>query len=151
MISFLKQDKTMDKKNQEDADREKIIELIYKNYHRGHTECNGEYYKPILHDQWKLFHISDDSEVSIISKEEYIEQYKPSMLDDSLLWKTEIIYIDIDDKLASAKIKIYNQKFGYTDYFNLMKINNSWEIVHKISQNRIPKENEKNNGSETDK
>ena len=135
----------MNKNKNNDPDREKIIELIYKNYQRGHTECNGEHYRHILYEEWKLFHISENSIVSIIDKEEYIKKYNPKDLDDSLLWTTKIYYIDIEDKIASVKLKISNQKFGYIDYFNMMKINDSWKIVHKISQD------EEKNGTEADK
>ncbi len=111
-----------------------IRDLIFKYYHEGHAKCNGELYRPFLHDEWKLFILPDDTKISIINKEDYIKAYSPVDYDASLLWKTKIYYMDVYDKMASVKLKISNQKFGYMDYFNLMKVNGNWQIVHKISQ-----------------
>ncbi|MHA2365612.1 MAG: nuclear transport factor 2 family protein [Candidatus Hodarchaeales archaeon] len=43
-------------------------------------------------------------------------------------------YVDVTKgKISSAKIRIGNQNVQYIDYFNLMKIDDKWWIVHKIS------------------
>ncbi len=119
-------------------DKKIIRELILKYYHEGHAQCNGELYRPFLHDEWKLFIFADDTKIIIINKEDYIKSYKPADYDESLVWKTKIYYINVYNKMASVKLKISNQKFGYIDYFTLMKVNDIWQIMHKISQQIDP-------------
>jgi hypothetical protein len=51
-----------------------------------------------------------------------------------LQWKTEILSIDVEGNLGMAKIKIYNQDFGYLDYFQFMKKDSQWIMINKISE-----------------
>lgn len=116
-------------------EKQKITDLILGFYHEGHAKHDGELYRPILHKDWKLFWVDPEGRMSIRDRESYIASYDPAQRDHSLNWKTEVCYIDVDGRLASAKIRISNQKFGYTDYFNLLKLEDDrWTIVHKISQ-----------------
>ena len=103
-------------------------------YHEGHVQSDGELYKEILHDIWKILWINEEGKIEYADKEEYISWYKPEDRNDNLEWKTEFYYIDVSGNIGSAKIKISNQEFGYIDYFNLMKENGKWWIVNKISR-----------------
>jgi len=47
-----------------------------------------------------------------------------------------IISIDITDNIAAAKCEIFTDKRLFTDYFNMMKIEDRWYIVDKIATNR---------------
>lgn len=127
--------KEIDMENEYAKDKEVIEDLISRYYHEGHAAHNGELYKPILHGEWKLFYVDPEGKMGVIDRDAYIASYDPAQRDDSLNWKTEICYIDVDGRLASVKLRIYNQNFGYTDYFNLLKLEDGrWYIVHKISQ-----------------
>ncbi|MFX0050981.1 MAG: nuclear transport factor 2 family protein, partial [Candidatus Hermodarchaeota archaeon] len=65
---------------------------------------------------------------------EYYSWYDPKKVDSNLQWKTEFFYVNVYENNAQAKISIENQNVKYIDYFNLMKIKDTWWIVHKISQ-----------------
>jgi hypothetical protein len=111
-----------------------IKRAIMEYYHNGHVQSDGELYREILHDIWKIFWINEEGKIASSDKEEYISWYKPENRNDGLEWKTEFYYIDISGNIGSAKIKISNQEFGYIDYFNLMKEGDRWWIVNKISR-----------------
>jgi len=115
-------------------DKRQIKELLLNNYHKGHEFSDGELYRPILHDDWRIFWINQEKKLDSADKETYISWYKPEKIDKRLKWKTKIINIDIEGSLAIAKIKIFNQDFGYLDYFQFMKTESQWIIVNKISE-----------------
>lgn len=117
-----------------EQDEQEIRRIIFDHYHKGHDVSDGELYRDILHDQWKLFFVDADGKLSATDKETYISWYKPEKRDRGLTWTTEVLYIDVSRNLGSAKIQIRNQQFGFEDYFNLMRIEGKWWIVHKISQ-----------------
>ena len=120
------------------AEREAIKTAIMDYYHQGHVKSDPECYRQILHDEWKIFYFDEQDKLCIADKEEYISWYNPNEVDDSLEWETKIYFIDVYKNNASVKLYIGNQEFGYIDYFNMMKIDGKWWIVHKISQ-RIDK------------
>jgi hypothetical protein len=116
------------------TDKEQIKELILNSYHKGHEISDGELYRPILHDKWRIFWISQEKRINHTDKETYISWYKPEKIDKKLIWETKILNIDIEGNLAMAKIKIFNQEFGYLDYFQFMKEENKWVMINKISE-----------------
>ena len=118
------------------SDKDKIESLIMDFYHVGHVTSHPKYYETILHDEWKMFSIGDDGDLFQVDKETYLSWYDPKEADKSLQWKTDIHYIDVSGHLAAAKVSIGNQKFDYIDYFNMMKIDEKWWIVHKISRSK---------------
>ena len=76
----------------------------------------------------------EENNFKIVDKTEYYSWYDPEAVDPRLEWNTEFYYIDVFENNAQVKLKIETQDFGYLDYFNLMKINDRWWIVHKLSQ-----------------
>ncbi|MFX1526480.1 MAG: nuclear transport factor 2 family protein [Promethearchaeota archaeon] len=117
------------------AEMEKKIikEEILKYYHEGHVKSDPELYKELLHDEWKFYLFHDDGRLRIVDKNEYLSWYNPNEINVSLSWKTEFYYIDVTEKIGAVKLKIECEEVGYIDYFNLMKIDGKWWIVHKIS------------------
>ncbi len=115
-------------------EKKQIEDLILNYYHKGHEISDGELYRSILHDNWQIFWINQDDKVECTDKDTYISWYKPENRNERLKWTTEILSIDIEGKLAIAKIKIFNQDFGFLDYFSLMKEDGKWWIVNKISK-----------------
>jgi hypothetical protein len=115
-------------------DYQEIRRMILDFYHRGHELSDGELYRNILHDQWKIFWLNPEGKFGTADKETYISWYQPEKRDGNLEWTTEILNIDISGDLASAKVRIKNQQFGYLDFFNLMKLQGKWWMMHKISQ-----------------
>jgi aldose sugar dehydrogenase len=46
---------------------------------------------------------------------------------------TRIVFVDITNNMASAKVELSTEKDLFTDYFNLMKTNEGWFIADKVS------------------
>ena len=114
-------------------EKDEIKNVIMTYYHEGHVKSDPKLYENILHDEWRIFYLDKNGNLKIADKMTYMSWYDPKKVDKTLKWETEFLYIDVSTYLASVKLKIKNQKFGYIDYFNLMKINGKWWIVHKIS------------------
>jgi hypothetical protein len=62
-------------------DEKQIRELIINNYLRGHEISDGELYRPILHDNWRIFWINQDKKIELADKETYISRYTPENVD----------------------------------------------------------------------
>ena len=114
-------------------DMEAIKDAIMKYYHEGHVKADPELYRQILHEEWKFFFYNREGEFQIADRDEYMSWYNPDEVDSSLQWETEIYDVDVTGKVGAAKIRIENQNVRYIDYFNLIKIDDKWWIVNKIS------------------
>ena len=112
---------------------ETIKKAVMDYYHEGHIKSDPELYKQILHDEWKLFWLDENGKLNIADKKEYLSWYKPEEADKSLNWETEIYYVDVYENTAAVKLRLECEKVKYIDYFNMMKIDDKWWIVHKIS------------------
>jgi aldose sugar dehydrogenase len=66
-----------------------------------------------------------------MSRNEYLSRFKPKERLASLI--TRIVSIDITENIASAKVEIVTEKDIFTDYFNLIRTNEAWYIVDKVS------------------
>jgi hypothetical protein len=118
----------------ENDDKEAIKKVIMDYYHEGHVKADPALYEKVLHKEWRFFHHDDHGQMKTVDKAEYYSWYDPEKVDTTLKWKTTFYYVDVTKgKIGSAKIKIGNQNVQYIDYFNLMKINDTWWIVNKIS------------------
>jgi len=102
-------------------------------YHEGHVQYKPELYDEILHNEWRFFYYDQEGNFKIVDKEIYKAWYRPEKRNDKLVWYTEILNIDITGNNASVKLKIGNQTVEYIDYFNMMKIDDRWWIINKLS------------------
>ncbi len=66
-----------------------------------------------------------------MSRNEYLSRFKPKERLASLI--TRIVSVDITENIASAKVEIVTEKDIFTDYFNLIRTNEAWYIVDKVS------------------
>ena len=112
---------------------EAIKKTIMDHYHEGHAKHDYHYYDGILHNEWKLFYLDDSGKLQIVDKNTYKSWYDPKDFDESVHWETEFFYVDVTETVASAKIRLECESVRYIDYFNMMKIDGRWWIVHKIS------------------
>jgi len=117
-----------------ETSKKQIEDLLLKYYHKGHELSDGELYRPMLHDNFSFFWINNKNKIEITDKEDYISWYEAENRNKKLNWQIEVLSLDIEGELASAKVKIYNQNFGYLDYFNFMEENGKWLAVSKISK-----------------
>jgi aldose sugar dehydrogenase len=65
------------------------------------------------------------------SRTQYLGFFKPHERPANL--STHIVGIDVTNNIAGAKVEISTARDLFTDYFNLMKTNEGWLIVDKIS------------------
>lgn len=112
---------------------EAVKKMIMDHYHEGHAKHDYKYYEGALHKEWKFFLHTEEGEIVVVDKELYYSWYDPKDYDEKLNWETEIYYVDITGNVGSAKIRLECEKVQYIDYFNLMKQDGKWWIVHKIS------------------
>jgi len=117
----------------EEAEKNAKKKAIMDYYHEGHVQSDPELYKNILHDEWKFFLFDENKLLRIVDKEEYMSWYDPEKVNKDLNWTTEFYNVDITGNNAAVKLRIECEEVGYIDYFNLMKINDKWWIVHKLS------------------
>ncbi len=116
-----------------DIEKSAIKEAIMNYYHEGHVKSDPNLYDNILHDEWKFFLFDENNQLEIVDKNEYLSWYSPENFNNNLNWKTKFYYIDVTNNIGSVKLKLECEEVGYIDYFNLMKINGKWWIVHKLS------------------
>ena len=120
---------TQDREQQEEAIRNAILSF----YHEGHVQNDAKFYESSLHPEWRFFLFNEDGELLIVDRDEYYSWHDPKDVDPTLKWESEFYNIDITENIASVKLRLENQKVRYIDYFNMMKIDGEWWIVHKIS------------------
>ena len=125
----------LDKHPEKANENEKLAikKAIIDFYHEGHVKSDPELYKKILHDEWKFFLFDENMKLRIVDKDEYLSWYNPNTVNENLTWNTEFYYIDVTGNNSAVKLKIESEEVCYIDYFNLMKINGKWWIVHKLS------------------
>jgi hypothetical protein len=115
-----------------DAEREAIRKAIMDYYHEGHVKSDPALYEHILHPEWKFF-LLDQGQLRIVDRDEYLSWYNPQDADPELEWETEFYKIDVTENIAAVKLRLECQKVRYIDYFNMIKLDGQWWIVHKMS------------------
>lgn len=83
-----------------------------------------------FHDSWQLKYFAENK-FNIVPKSKYIVGYKKHPKSNN--WSGRIVFMDITNDIANAKVEISTSKLLFVDYFHLMKIDKSWFIVDKIS------------------
>ena len=114
--------------NPETKEIEKTIEMYFDGWLTGDTTKIGT----AMHSTCQLKNIKDE-DVVIYNRATYLSFFKPRPKLENAGGK--ILAIDITGPIASAKVELETTERLFTDYFNLMKLNNQWYIVDKISTN----------------
>ena len=117
----------------DEKEKDAIRQAILDYYHEGHAKHDAAYYEPILHPEWKFFLLDEAGELRIVDREEYFSWYDPKDHNPALEWETEFFSIDITQHNAAVKLRLECQEVRFIDYFNMMKIDGKWWIVHKMS------------------
>lgn len=102
------------------------IETYFDGWMTGDTTKVGK----VMHSTCNLKTIKDN-EVVVIDRKSYLSRFKPRSKSENSFGR--IISIDITGRIASAKCEIETSERIFTDYFNMMKLNDEWYIVDKIS------------------
>ncbi|MCU0444360.1 MAG: nuclear transport factor 2 family protein [Microscillaceae bacterium] len=112
--------------NAEKTAIETTIQLYFDGWMSGDTTKVGK----AMHSSCKL-KLYRDGKFTEINRTDYLSRFKPRTKDAGT--EGRIKMIDITGNIASAKCEIDTPKNLFTDYFNLIKIDNFWYIVDKVS------------------
>ena len=115
-----------------ETEKQAIRQVILDYFHEGHVQSDGTLYEKVLHPAWKFYRLNQ-GQLQIVDRAEYVSWYDPKDLDPELEWETEFYSIDVTENVAAVKLRIECQTMGYIDYFNMMKLDGRWWIVHKMS------------------
>jgi hypothetical protein len=72
-----------------------------------------------------------DNKLTDMTRTEYLSGFKPKERYKGLIFN--ILSVDITGNIAMAKTEIINEKFIFTDYLSLIKTNEGWVMVEKIT------------------
>jgi aldose sugar dehydrogenase len=108
---------------------ETTIQLYFDGWATGDTSKIGKAMHSTCH--LKFFR---DGLFTDMTRAEYLGRFKPRPRPDGLT--ARIVTLDMTDNIASAKTEIDTGKDVFTDYFNLIKTNEGWFIVDKVSVRR---------------
>ncbi len=106
---------------------QKTIDLYIEGQATGDSVKVGQSF----HDSWQL-KVFRDNKFTAIPKSKYLVGYKKRDAKPNN-WSGRTVFIDISKDIAVAKVEISNSSALFTDYFNLLKTNQGWLIVDKIS------------------
>ncbi len=100
-------------------------------YHYIDGTANGEpeRLKKAFHPDFNLYFVKNDT-IRVWSGKKYISNVKQGRKSNRI---GRIVSVDYDGNAANAKIEILMPKYKriYTDYLLLLKVKDSWKIIHK--------------------
>lgn len=107
---------------------EKTVNMYFDGWMHGDTTKLGK----AMHSTCKLKNIKE-GEVVVFERTKYLSLFQPHPKTEGSTGR--IISIDITGPIASAKCELEIPNRLFTDYFNMMRVNDEWVIVDKISTN----------------
>ena len=100
-------------------------------YYGGQRQGDADLLRQIFHPDWMLFSVNN-GELVKFDLDTYCGFANPQRA-AQLTWDWEIYYVDVTGHAASAKVRLENDNVTFIDYFNMLKLDGKWWIVHKIS------------------
>jgi len=120
-------------KSPEEAGIRLTIQTYFDGWLIGDTTKLGK----AMHTTCKLKNIKDEK-VLVFDRAKYLSFF--TLKEEKRKADCRIIKIDVTANIASAKCEIETPDRLYTDYFNLMKLEDTWYIVDKIATNWAKKD-----------
>ncbi len=111
------------------------INIYFEGWMTGDTTLLGK----AMHATCQLKNVKDEK-VLIFDRAKYLNFFKPRPRRENAGGR--VVSIDVTGNIAAAKCKIHTADRLYTDYFNMMKLEDRWYIVDKIATNRAKTEKE---------
>ncbi|MCX6316647.1 MAG: nuclear transport factor 2 family protein [Bacteroidetes bacterium] len=108
---------------------ESVVNLYFEGWATGDTTKVGK----AMHSTCQLKFFSD-GKFTTLSRADYLSRFKPHARPDSLV--TRIGSMDLTGNIASVKAEIITTTHVFTDYFNMIKTDEQWFIVDKVSTRR---------------
>lgn len=120
----------------EKSETEQITETLME-YIEGSTNGQPELLKKAFHSDLNLYYIWN-REFRVWDGKDYIADTREG---EPTGEKGEILLIDYENNIATAKIRISHpeNEVPYIDYLMLIKINGKWTIVHKMFTQEVKK------------
>lgn len=107
----------------------KEIEKVIGYYFEGSRTDNPETLKKAFHPDATLKYAKEGEYTSVpISK--YFTYFTNTKTRE---FEGEIHYIDVVGTAANVKLSVTYDTYRFNDYMNMIKLNNGWKIVSKIS------------------
>ena len=103
-----------------------IEDLYFEGWMTGDTTLVGK----AMHSSCKL-KVFRNGEFIETDRATYLSRFKPTTRSPETSGR--ILSIDITGNIASAKCELETAKALFTDYFNLMHMEDGWVIVDKVS------------------
>ena len=124
------------------TDLEQITETLL-NYIEGTANGEPDQLRRAFHPDFNLYSVTKEDQLRIWNGKNYIENIKVGEKNNR---KGRIISIDFENNATSAKAEIIIPNWRiFTDYFLLLKYEDSWKIIHKsYTWKEFPKAEEKN-------
>ncbi|MEQ9232182.1 MAG: nuclear transport factor 2 family protein [Cyclobacteriaceae bacterium] len=115
----------------QEVNEESAIMTIINDYFEGQRTDNPELIKRVFHPDAELKFISiRDSKYQTISLEKYLSFFSYSK---ERKFEDRIFNIDVTGTASSVKLLVKYDTFQYTHYMHLLKTDEGWKIVNKIS------------------
>jgi len=112
------------------SDDRVMIEGVFKNYFDGWLTGDTTLIGSAMHKSCHLKFIRD-GKVDKRNRTQYLSNFNPiSRIENA---EGRIIDIDITRTAASAKVELEIPSKLFTDYFNLLKVDDRWYITDKVS------------------
>ncbi|TDQ57977.1 putative lumazine-binding protein [Mesocricetibacter intestinalis] len=114
-------------------DYKAIEHLLINQYSEGGKQAKSEIMRPAFHKVATMYNADENGQLSGGAVADTLfptidNHFKPS--DNP---RVAIAYIDISGTAASARVDTDELSgYGFTDYFNLLKIDGKWIIISKI-------------------
>ena len=112
------------------TEREQVTAVI-ETYFDGWTTSDTTKISKAMHSTCHL-KVYRDGIFRDVPKNQYLGGFKEIRAKDPKT-TTSILSMDITENIAQAKAKIETEKAIFIDYFNLVKTNEGWFIVDKVS------------------
>lgn len=103
-----------------------ITGLYFEGWMTGDTAKIGK----AMHATCHLKYFRDNT-FADVSRADYLSRFKPRAKEAGT--EGRILSLDVTGNIASAKCELETAKALFTDYFNLIKTNDGWFIVDKVS------------------
>lgn len=109
------------------------IEQVLKQYIEGGKQAQSAIMQPAFSEQATMFSANEQGELTGGQIQGLFDVIDSDVFYPSEQAQAVIAYIDINGTAAAARVDTNDLSgFGFTDYFNLLKINGKWQIISKI-------------------
>lgn len=114
-------------------DYKAIEHLLLNQYSEGGKQAKSEIMKPAFNEVATMYSVDENGNLAGGPVAESLFPVIDNHFKPSENPTVAIAYIDITGTAAAARVDTDNLSgYGFTDYFNLLKVNGKWTIVSKI-------------------